>query len=237
MMSWQGPRLRLDSHGQSPPLKSLCRQDYLSSLKRASGFSRVPQLLTRPASPPLKMISLPLVLFAVLLPQLAGAKNINPLPLGAACSSDSECGSTKCWPEWWYYGPTVCSPSATGHSCRADTSCITGHCDNDVCAQSTTTYQDKCYSAADCLTGVCMSPWVGGAQYTQCYPSKTGMTCNMARPDYCISGICTDDGSGNGTGLCAPSAQYGNCYSMADCQTGMWCEPRSSSNVVGGCTY
>ncbi|KAF8314089.1 hypothetical protein DL93DRAFT_2080597 [Clavulina sp. PMI_390] len=177
-----------------------------------------------------------LALLPVLLdtPRTAMAQSLNPLPMGANCTADADCASSKCWPEYWYFGQTICSPSATGHGCFDASDCVTGVCDNYVCGEGID-YESKCYSGADCQTDVCIAPYLGGGQYTECFPMHTGMACQTAEPSLCISGICTDDGSGNGTGVCAPSGLYGNCYTGADCESGYFCDPRSMSDPVGGC--
>ncbi len=45
-------------------------------------------------------------------------------PLGADCTNNSDCQSQKCWPQFWYYGPNICSPSPAGVPCRSDSTCI-----------------------------------------------------------------------------------------------------------------
>ena len=47
-------------------------------------------------------------------------------PLGANCTKDSDCQSQKCWPQFWYYGQNICSPSPAGVPCRHDLTCISG---------------------------------------------------------------------------------------------------------------
>ncbi|KAF8314094.1 hypothetical protein DL93DRAFT_1114698 [Clavulina sp. PMI_390] len=62
-----------------------------------------------------------IALFAVASP-LVVAQGTSPI--GTACTTDSDCASGKCWPEYWTYGQTICSGSPAGDACSTDGDCV-----------------------------------------------------------------------------------------------------------------
>jgi len=157
-------------------------------------------------------------------------------PIGADCTNDSDCQSQKCWPQNWYYGPNICSPSPAGVPCRSDSTCISKHCANKrVCDKNTgTSYRlhgpdgPLCYSNSDCYGNRCMAPFLGGGQNTQCFPADVGHYCDDKTG--CITNNCTKHHclAGGPGSPCYLGEQDTNCITK-------YCGIASMSSPTGYC--